>query len=189
MRYLKQLGLLAVASATLMAFAGTASATSVTSSEGDTPNIVATSTNSKTDGSFVTVECAHSKIEGNVEKHGSGVTVEGAIDFFSFQSCNYQVTTGGLGSFKIHADVAETSRTGDGTITWTGTSTTIHTSIGSCVFTTSETDVGTLHGGAGAEITMKGSKLPRTGGNFLCGSSGTWTGTYEVTNPAIFEVH
>jgi hypothetical protein len=189
MKYVKMLGLLAVAAAALMAFAGSASATEITSSEGSTPNIVATSTNSKLDGSFVTVECGHSKVEGNVESHGAGVTAKGNVDFLSFTSCNYNVTITAPGSLEVHADTTIPVQTGDGTVTSSNASISIHTSVGTCVFTTSGTDVGTLHGGENAEMTMNGAKIPRTGGNFLCGSSGTWTGTYQVTSPTVLEVH
>jgi hypothetical protein len=188
MKYIKMLGLLAVAAASLMALAGSASAASVTSSEGTTPNIVATSTNSKLDGSFVTVECSHSKVEGNVESQGAAndaTPVGGAVDFLSFTGCNYTVTIGTKGSLAVHS----TATTGDGTVTSSGASITIHTSVGSCVFTTSGTDIGTLDGKTGAVMNINSAKIPRTGGNFLCGSSGTWTGSYSVTSPATLEVH
>jgi hypothetical protein len=185
MKYIKMLGLLTVAAAALMAFAGSASATSVTSSEGSTPNIVATSTNSKLDGAFVTVECAHSKVEGNMESHGAGVTVEGAIDFLSFTGCNYQVTINTKGFLAAHIDV----NTGDAKITSSGASITIHTSVGTCTFTTSGTEIGALDGGTPAVMNINSAKIPRTGGNFLCGSSGTWTGNYTVNSPSTLEVH
>jgi hypothetical protein len=185
MKYIKMLGLLAVAAASLMALAGSATAASVTSSAGTTPNIVATSTNSKLDGSFVTVECSHSSVEGNVETHGAGVPVGGNVDALSFTGCNYQVTIGNKGTLAVHA----AATTGDGTVTSSGASITIHTSVGSCIFTTSGTDIGTLDGKTGAVMNINSAKIPRTGGNFLCGSSGTWTGSYSVSAPATLEIH
>ena len=185
MRYLKLLGLLAVAAAALMALAGSASATSVTSSEGSTPNIVATSTNFKFDNSFVTVECSHSKLEGNVKSHGAGVPVGLGVDALSFTGCNYQVTVGTKGSLAVHG----AATTGDGTITWSGLEITIHTSVGPCILTTSGTDVGTLDGKTGAVWNINSAKIPRTGGNFLCGSSWTWTGSYAITSPSTLELH
>jgi hypothetical protein len=186
MKYVKMLGLLAVAAAALMAFAGSATAASVTSNEGTTPNIVATSTNSELDGTFVTVKCSNSKVEGNVESHG-GATVGGEVDLLTFTGCNYEVTVneGGRGSLAVHP----TGTTGDGTVTSTGANITIHTSVGSCTFTTNGTDVGTLDGGSPAAMNINSAKIPRTGGNFLCGSSGTWTGSYSVSSPSTLEIH
>jgi hypothetical protein len=73
-----------------------------------------------------------------------------------------------------------------------------------CVFTTSNTEVGTVtnsthlqktheHATATdpkapatattATIHVDTSKIPRTGGSIFCGSSGEWTGTYTVNTP------
>ena len=184
MKYVKMLGLLAVAAAALMAFAGTATAASVTSSEGTTPNIVASSTNSELDGAFVTVKCGTSTVEGNVESHG-GSTVGGNVDHLTFGSCNYEVTITSAGSLTVEP----VSPTGNGTVKSTGANISIHTSVGTCTFTTNGTDVGTLTGGTGAVMNINSAKIPRTGGNFLCGSTGTWTGKYTVSNPATLEIH
>ena len=187
MRYSNIPGLLAVAATALMALAGTASATTVTSSEGSTPNLVLTSTNSEFDGSFVTFKCVHSKMAGNVENHGPSGTVEGSIDSLSFTECNYQMTVNYGGSLQIHPD--SSGVTGDGTATWTEGSFTIHTSVGTCTVTTNATTIGTLDGGSPAFLYINSAKLPRTGGNFLCGSSVTWTGSYRVNSPSTLEVH
>ena len=185
MNHLKLLGLLAVAVTALLAFAGSAPAASVTSSAGTTPNIVATSTNVAFHGAFTTVECKHSVIEWNVESHGAGVPVGGSIDSLDFTECNHAVTMNNKGGFAIHA----AATTGDGTVTWTGGNITIHTSVGICTFTSNGTDIGTLDGKTGAVIDIKSAKIPRTAGNFLCGSSGTWTGSYNVTSPHTLEIH
>jgi hypothetical protein len=187
MKYIKMLGALAAAATALMALTGSASAAYVTSSEGETPNIVATSTNSKFHGSFVSLECAHSKLEGNVESHGVGVPVGLAVDALSFSNCNYVFTVVNKGSLQIHADPSGV--TGDGTITWTGAIITYHSSVGQCTLTTNGTDVGTLDGKASATWHINSAKIPRTAGNFLCGSSATWTGNYSITNPSTLEVH
>jgi hypothetical protein len=60
------------------------------------------------------------------------------------------------------------------------------TSVGTCIFTTASTAIGVLTGtdatGSTAVLDISG-KIPRTGGNFLCGSSATWTGSYSFTSP------
>jgi hypothetical protein len=181
MKYIKMLGLLAVAAAALMAFAGPASATTLTSPKGTTytSSIVATSTNSKLDGSFVTVECSHSEAKGTVEQHGAGVPAGGNVSTLTFTGCNYEVTVTKRGHLTIHSNNEVTSN---------GAVIDIHTSVGTCTFTTSNTPIGTLTEGAGATLDINSAKIPRTGGSFLCGGSGTWTGNYSVKTPTFLEV-
>ncbi len=176
MNYIKMLGLLAIAAAALMAFAGTASASVLTSPEGTTytSSITATSTNSELHGSFVSIKCSHSEMKGKIETHGAGQDAGGNLSSVTFTGCNYPVTTTTYGSgwfsslarffslgFLFHS----------------------HTSVGTCTFTTNNTDLGTLTEGKNAYISINSAKIPRTGGNFLCGSSGTWTGSYDLTTP------
>jgi hypothetical protein len=185
MKYVKILGLLAVAAAALMAIAGTASATTVTSSNGTTPTIEAESSNGELHGAFITVKCTESKVKGSVESHGSSVTVEGLLTVLVFDKCNYPVTVEQRGKLVAHAS----SKTGNGVLTSSNAQIRIHTSVGECVFTTNETTIGTLTGGAGATLDIESAAIPRTGGSFFCGSSGTWTGSYKVTSPSSIEIH
>jgi hypothetical protein len=195
MKYAKILGLMAVAVTALMAFAASASATTLTSPTGTTytGTITATSTNSSLDGAFTTVKCTGSHVEGTVESHGSGVTVKGNIKTLSFTGCNFPVTVKTAGSLELHAvqgSPHETCSTGvdtcTGTLTSSGAKVEIATSVGTCVFTTNNTSVGsitsTAQTGGNGVLDISGT-IPRTEGNFLCGSSGTWTGSYTINTP------
>jgi len=186
MKYAKMLGLLAVAAAALMAFAGTASATTVTSPSGTsyTGVIHAHAGVTTLSGSFVTVECKTSTVLGHLETHGSSVTAGGKITELNFKECNFETTVNKAGSLEIHTDKATAD--GNGTLTSTGAEVTIKTSVGTCIFTTNATDVGTVTGGAPAKLNIAGASIPRTGGSagFLCGASGTWKGEYTVTTPS-----
>ena len=186
MKYVKMLGLLAVAAAALMAFAGTASAT-ISSSTGETPTIEATGVNTALDGAFTTVTCSHSAVKGTVNAH-TATTASGPISTLDFTGCNYPVTVTTPGSL----EVTTVAPTGNGTLTSSNASVSIHTSVGTCVFTTNKTHIGTVTGsittGGNAVLDITG-KIPRTGGNFLCGSSGQWTGSYTITHPSTFNVH
>lgn len=184
MKYLKSLGLLAIAVTAMLAFAGNALATTVTSSEGSTPTVSATSVNSALEGSPVTIVCGHSHFHKEEVSHGVG-PVQWKVTTLSFTDCNYTVTVQKTGTFSTHG----TTSTGDGTQTSTGMEITVHTSVGTCVITTNNTDIGTIDGGSPAVLNLNSAKLPRTGGNFLCGSSFTWTGSYTFTSPATLEVH
>lgn len=186
MKYAKMLGLLAVAVAALMAFAGTASATTLTSPSGTTYTSTIKSSSEGTTslhGPFTTVSCTASTVEGKVEKHGAGVTVSGAISKLTFSGCNFPVTVLKAGSLEVH----NISGTKDGTLTSNGAEITIQTSIASCIFTTSNTDIGRLTAAPSntghATLDINSAGIPRTGHSVFCGSSGTWTGSYKVETP------
>jgi hypothetical protein len=192
MKYLKMLGLLAVTAAALMAFAGTASATTATSPKGTvyTGNLEAVAEGwLELHGTFTTIKCGESVVKGKVEQHGSGVTTAGKISYLTFTQCNSSVTTRKTGSLEAHATAIK-GTDADGTVTSTGLEIAISTSVGECVFTTNGTDIGTgtltstATTGGNATLDIKSASIPRTGGSFFCGSSGTWTGSYKVTTPS-----
>ena len=204
MKYVKVLGLLAVASAALMAFTASASAATLTSPTGTTytGTISASGTKPTLDGSFTTVTCLKSTVEGKVEQHGVSATVAGKISKLTFEECNFPVTVIKLGSLELHAinnpvagQAHSTCSTGNdmctGTLTSVGAEVTVATSVGTCTFSTGAgTSVGVVTptgdtGGTGV-IDIGSSPIPRTGGNFLCGSSATWTGSYTVNTPHNF---
>lgn len=186
MKYVKMLGLLTVAVAGLMAFAGPASATTLTSPAGTTY----TST-LHIEGTVewhlpfgITLHCGWT-IGGKTEKHGAGVTAGGNISSMSFTGCGLnEVKVLKAGSFEVHATGG-----GNGTVTWSGGEITVknpETGI-SCTYTTSGTDLGTLTGGSGATIDAD-STIPRTGDSVLCGSSGRLTGSLTITLPSFLSV-
>jgi hypothetical protein len=181
MFYVKILGLLAVAAVALTAFTGVASASTATSPAGTayTGKIEATAGKSFFKGSFAEVVCTSATLKGQVTSHGAGLTVDADLYHIASSGCNYEVTTTiTAGTLTIHGFGG-----GNATVTSTGMVTTAHTSLGTCVFTTNNTDLGTLKGGSPATLEIASAAIPRTGGNFLCGSSGTWTATYTVSNP------
>jgi hypothetical protein len=190
MKYAKILGLAAMALAALMAMAGTASATSLTSNEGTTPTIVAESSNAVLTGpfGFGTIACAKSKVEGPVEKHGAGVTVYGKIKVLTFTECTGGEVTDPVvkpGALEVHS----TSTTGNGTVTSIDAQVIIHkTLLGTCTFNTASTgtDIGTLTGSnitKGNAVLDISASIPGT-----CGS-GAWEGNYKVVKPSTLEVH
>jgi hypothetical protein len=190
MKTLKMLALACGAAAIMAIFAAPASATLLTSPAGTTytGSLEATSTNLKWHGSFVTIECSHSKWAGKVESHGAAVTVKSTLSSLSFTGCNYAYTVKTAGSLEIHTDTAVAD--GNGTVTWSGAQIEVATSVGTCVFTTNGTHIGTLTGSDSvkAVIDINSAKIPRTGGNFLCGSSATLTGNYTITTPSTLTV-
>ena len=133
------------------------------------------------------ITCGKSTIEGTVESHGEAVTTEGKLSSLSFSECgSSDVTTEAGGTVTVHA-----TEGGNGTLTSTGTKVKVQfTSLGlTCEYTTSSTHIGTFTGSLTTipnPPTMDiSATLPRTGGSAFCGSTGTWTGSYGVTTPAL----
>ena len=186
MKFVKMLGLLAVAAAALMAFAGVASATTVTSDSGTTPTIHAESEGSTTLHGVVDITCNNSTVQGAVSTHGTGVTAGGAISSLTFTNCgNNDVSVKKAGSLEVHALAG-----GNGTLTSSGAEISIQvTSLGiTCVFTTNSTHIGTVTAGKNATMHIDSAAIPRTGGSVFCGSSGEWTGSYSVNSPTNLSV-
>jgi hypothetical protein len=205
MKYVRILGLMAVAATALMAFASSASATTLTSPTGTTytstfklvSDTSAGATPLTWDGSFTTVKCSKSTIEGKIETHGTSVTASGKLSKWTFEECNFPFTTQANGSLEIHpvkkgVEPHETCLVAEGdncqgTLTSTGAKVTVATSVGTCTFTTNGTNIGTLtttaQTGKTATLDIGSSPIPRTEGNFLCGSTATLTGNYEVVTP------
>lgn len=188
MKYLKILGLGGVAAIALMAFAGTALATIATSPAGTqlgkgTMVKAELVGNAKLQGAFVTIECQQASGEGIITDAGSSTeTLKGEIFVGNFSKCNFPVHVRKTGTSEVHTEAA--SANGNGTLTSSGAEVELTTSVGSCIFTTNGTDLGKVVGGSPASLEINSAKIPRTGGNFLCGSSGTFTAKLTVTSPA-----
>lgn len=193
MKYIKMLGLLALAAAALTAFVGTASATTATSPKGTVYTgaykAVAEGATYLHSSFFVTVQCGASVVEGKVEQHGANVTTKGKISSLSFSECTDEVTVRKAGSLEAHATAVK-GTDADGTVTSSGVEIAVHTSVGECIFTTSNTDIGTgtltstTTTGGNATLDIKSASIPVTGGSFFCPSSATWTGSYKVVTPS-----
>ncbi|HET7418626.1 MAG TPA: hypothetical protein VFJ61_13470 [Solirubrobacterales bacterium] len=186
MKYAKILGLAALALTAFMAFAGTASATRVTSPAGTlyTGTIKATSTDTKlTNSSTIgTISCEHSEVEGTVTSHGSAATAIGSLSKLTFTKCTGGEPTSPVvtrGTLEVHLTTAP-----NGTATSNGAEVIVHkTLVGSCTFKTKNTDIGTFTGGTPAKLDIGSSPIPQESGNFFCPASATWTGNYTVTSP------
>jgi hypothetical protein len=192
MNHMKILGLLAVAAATLMAFAATASATTLTSPTGTsyTGEIHATSGETTLHG-VVTVTCNSSTVAASIQSHGSSVTVSGAVTTLSFSDCNQPLTVELNGSLIVHTDSQNSD--GNATVTSNGMTILIHTTLGTtCNYRTEETDIGTLtssHNTGGHAILDVDAVIFRHTGSIFCGSNAEWTGQYTITTPSTLYVH
>jgi hypothetical protein len=210
MKYLKILGLAAVAAMALMAVAGagTASATELctvntspcpAASKYNSGTVIeASSTNATLTSSLGNVVCTGSSIKGTTTSSGgSKLSVEGTMESLSFSGCTlttpfsttkHNCTVTGI---NLHyKGVAAKTTQPNGTLTVTsggsgdpGAKVDCGANVLRCQFT-SPSIVLDVTGGSPATVLAKEESLNRTvyeGG--LCPSTSTWDATYTVTKP------
>lgn len=196
MKYVKMLGLLAVSAAALMAFAGSASATTVTSPAG---TAYFGAVHAEAEGHAILhnpiaeIKC-ESTVTGHVDKNGvthpgePPVTTpaSGPITTLSFGPCtnSWHVTTtehGGVQTAGTLSFVSNGNGTGD---LFSSGATVEATRFGiTCRYVTNNTTIGTVTGGTHATLHIEAS-IPFHSGSSLCGTGATkWTGSYKVTSP------
>ena len=195
MKYVKMLGLAAVAAMALMAFLGanSASATVLCTktetpcaaankiSPSNDPEMVATLTGSavleEDPGTNVIATCSASEMVANSTKAGSKTeTAAGSISKLTWGGCSTTVDNVALGSLEIH----HIAGTDHGTVTSVGTEVTLNLFGVSC--TLKGTDLGTLTGGASPVMDITAT-VDKTAGGFLCPEHANWTATYNITKP------
>ncbi|HEU4737663.1 MAG TPA: hypothetical protein VFS54_01135 [Solirubrobacterales bacterium] len=195
MKYVKILGLLAVAAAAMMAFAASASATYVTTTTGGavaTPSLHAVNEGGHVvlANAIANIECS-STAEGKVESHGhtvvesktklDNVPATGKLSSLSFTGCtnSWHVTVTANGSLSVNWTSGH-----NGTATSTGTKVTT-TRLGvTCNYETNNTAIGTVTGGATATLDISASIPIASGSSGLCGSGNAkWSGSYVTTAP------
>jgi hypothetical protein len=202
MKYAKILGLLAVAAAALMAFAGTASATIITKSTdgGKThtqmvkgEKIHAVNEGTVTLDGAVKITCTESTVEGEITEAGTPTTEtpKGTIGTLTFGGCNHTVTVLKGGTLEVHTETTGTNNK-NGTLTSNGAEITVitHGIIGTihCIYTTANTDIGRVTGSdntgktATLDIDSAPIKIDETSAG--CGfGTAEWTGSYSVDVP------
>ncbi|MGN6663152.1 MAG: hypothetical protein ACTHK6_02920 [Solirubrobacterales bacterium] len=197
MKYVKMLGLAAIAVAALMAFAGagSASATTLTCGSG-TLCAAATTIEAPSEGKVV-LDAPFGNVE--CELHIAGHTTnaagssEGPMTTFDWNNCgNDKFDTLANGGFSIETEGA--SPNSNGTLRSTGARfTIIHLGI-HCIYETNNTALGKLTGSAntsnGHATLDINATISRVGGETgaFCGSSAPLTGSLEVTSPATLNV-
>jgi len=204
MKYVKMLGLAAVAAAALMAFVGastasatvlcktpgTGSPTGTTCPEGwayganTTIHAVATGpTILEDEGKAFTVECKKSTLHATTTNEGNATETPVAhVLSLLFEECDSEVKVLANGSLEVHW----IEGTHNGTLTSTGAEVTItkSTIFGKvhCIFKTNNTSVGDITGGNPA-IFHSTAKIPKLTTSALCPEPAIWTATYEITEP------
>lgn len=194
MKYLKMLGLAAIAALGLMAFvgAGTASATKLCTNSGCTsiyPEVetihatLESGTSAKltdTSGNVIAT-CTSSTVHGFTSNNNTGATwVTGnvATAGLTWGGCNQPTATTEGGAI----DIMWTSGT-SGAVRGTGFEVTVEIFGISCTYSALEgTELGTITGGEAPTLKIETVVSKKTGG-FLCPSTAGWDAAYIVTAP------
>jgi hypothetical protein len=192
MKYLKMMGLAAIAALGLLAFvgAGTASATTLFTDEAKTiaypkgttlhATLAPGSTATLTSGENTIATCTGSTVHGTTSSL-SGERVPGTISSLTWEGCNQTTHTETTGSLEI--EYISGSKPTSGTVFGKGSKVKLTIFGTTCAYGTGEgTHLGTLTGGTTPHLTIT-TTLPRVTGGFLCPSTGIWHATYVVTSP------
>jgi hypothetical protein len=178
-----------LALALMMLGAGTASATTLTSPAGTqysgTIKLELAENEAVFKSTFIgEIKCKESVVEGEVSSQGAAITARISLSTFDFSNCNAPFTALKPGVFEVHTD--STSADGNGILTSSGTEITFEIAGFHCIISTSNTELGTVTGGAQAELAIPGVALPRTGGRSgaFCGKSLALTARYKIVTPS-----
>jgi hypothetical protein len=194
MKYLKILGLAAVAAMALMAFAGTASATELysgatTLGKGTLIKASLEGSSVLSSGETVLNTCTGGQFTSEITNPGSATTTTSGPNItIDFENCANPVHTIKTGTLEVH----HIAGTDNGTVTASGAE------IGNTIFGTncvyaSNTGLhlGTLTGATKAgedAILHVDATVSEVGGRFLCPDTATWTATFRVTSPTPLHV-
>jgi hypothetical protein len=213
MKYLKMLGLAAVAAMAVMAFIGAASASATVLCENtpaagtdcNNPVKINTSidfsvengTSAILTGPFGEIidTCTGSTAKGPVTDPGSTTTtVKGSLEAaaggaLTFTGCTKTTTVITGGTIEVH----HITGTDNGTVTSSGATVIIHNTLfGECAYKTSNTDIGTITGrtstGAQPTFDIKGTIPAEKSNSGVTCPNGVWEGSYEYTNTTLFDV-
>ncbi|HET7455550.1 MAG TPA: hypothetical protein VFJ76_08520 [Solirubrobacterales bacterium] len=197
MKYLKILGLAAIAAAALTAFlgAGSASAT-VLCTENVSPcpvgktvvELTWSTTGSQeleTTGGTVLDTCTSAHIAGSISSQGSGKPAKGPISSLTWSGCTRTTDTLALGEL----EATQIGTEDKATVVGKGSSVTVNGIFGtSCVYGTGTgTTLGTMVGGKPATLNIN-ALVPRTVANALCPAETRWTASWDLTNHTIVHI-
>ncbi|MDQ3726102.1 MAG: hypothetical protein M3335_09510 [Actinomycetota bacterium] len=189
MKYLKMLGLAAIAALGLLAFvgAGTASATTLFTDSAKTikypkgttihGSLVSGTSARLTSGGTEIATCTQTTLQLSTASE-TGTTINGNVSSWTLGGCNQTTHAVALGA----GDIEYTSGS-SGKVIGTGNQVTMGIFGTSCTYGTGAgTVLGTLTGGS-APVLKVNTTIPRVAGGFLCPSSGVWEAEYVITTP------
>lgn len=201
MKYIKMLGLAAVAATALTAIlgAGSASATTLTKEGGAIMGANSTihanlesGTVAKLIFGFETVECNEATIGAiTANETGAEITANMTTKTLFFNKCDCEVKTL-AGNFLLIKSLGNNN----GTLTSSGAEITVNCTsafgLVHCIISTASTDIGTLTGSANTKATatmdIASANIGLLKTNPICGETAKWEGKYLVGTPDTLNV-
>jgi opacity protein-like surface antigen len=188
MKFTKILGVAAAAALALMAFASTASATTLEKEGVAQTGAITISASLKKETSalltdtsgFLANTCTVSTVEGSDSTKTTGTAVEGPISVLSWGTTTTPCTEGNpTVDTKGSLSVERIGTTTNGTVKSKNAKVTVPSPFGllTCTTPAEGTDIGTLTGVKTGNATMDISAV------LNCGITAKWSGTYVVTSP------
>jgi hypothetical protein len=196
MKYLKMLGLVAVLVMAMAAFgAGTASATklcSVNTSPCPAGNTYGKGTAIKTQlvpgatstmsSGFVNITCTESTMSGKTTSEGGSGAVLGEISSATWKGCTSSLGSCTASALKTPWPAEVTGSGGNGTLSVQHPGAKFTCGGTTCEYEASKASL-SVSGGNPAKAKASNISLSKIGGGFLCSSTASWSGEYEVTSP------
>ncbi|MGN6257096.1 MAG: hypothetical protein ACTHN3_04995 [Solirubrobacterales bacterium] len=196
MKYLKTFGLCLALATALMAFgAGSASATklcSVNTSPCPAGNTYGKGTAIKTQlvpgtvstmsSGFTTVTCTESTMSGKTTSEGGSGAVTGEISSATWKNCTSSLGSCTASALKTPWPAEVTGSGGNGTMTVQHPAAKFTCGGTTCEYEASKASL-SVSGGNPAKAKASNISLGKIGGGFLCSSTASWSGEYEVTAP------
>lgn len=187
MKYLKMLGLAAVAAAALMAFVGAGTASAETTLCKNAAGTECYGTNTKVESElkegeavltpssgFGETKCKKSFLDGKIE---TATTPSGKVTTLSFTECNRTVSTVEKGTLAIHHTSGN-----NGNLTSNGAKVAITILGVTCEFGGEITSGLTFNAGTEPSVTATAT-ISELSGHFGCPASAVWHAVYKVTTP------
>lgn len=185
MKHLVQTAILSMLVAVLLANAGVASATTLTSPTGTatTPTIKAESEGHVAvdiGGGLPRIECS-STLQGTVESHGEGKPATTKLAVLTFTGCTegWHVTVVIQGMLSISGGAGY-----NGAVTWTGATIEAIRAGVTCRLKTENNFMGVIKGGSPAKLKLSGSMRFHSGSPTCGAGPFTLTGRYKVSTPS-----
>jgi hypothetical protein len=191
MRYLKTLGLMALATMAMMVGAGGAAASTLTQAPPFTGTVKAESEEAISMYGVAEIICQKSAMEWSIETHGISAPTGGPLGVFTLKECGKDtVTVFNRGRFDLHA-----TSSGNGTMTWSNAEITVqlHRTIFGfpvthhCIYKPEKIDVGTFTGsistGGTATLDLRAPGVSQAATDQACGETGEFRGSYKFTSP------
>jgi hypothetical protein len=187
MKHLKMLSLFAMAAAALLAFAGSASAQTLTSPTGTEYTGLVTESfegSMLLKAGFAEITCTGGTLNSTITTNNS-TEASGVITKISFSGCKEGQTFDTLNNNGTLTILKSTHA-----VSGTGTEWTTAVAGVSCVYgfgstaTSLGTATNTVVAGVDIVTTDTSAKLPKISGGFLCASPASMTGNWVITSPA-----